>query len=48
MVNSKVASCHAAFCDISPYLFWGFDYAPSAMTETGKQLFVNTAWHMKQ
>jgi hypothetical protein len=28
------------------YLFWGFDYAPSAMTETGKRLFVNTAWHM--
>ncbi|MEA3397624.1 MAG: VWA domain-containing protein [Chloroflexota bacterium] len=28
------------------YLLWGFNAGPATMTETGKQLFVNTAWHM--
>lgn len=28
------------------YLLWGFSFAPSDMTATGQQLFVNTAWHM--
>ena len=32
----------------SRYLLWGFNDGPQAMTETGRQLFINTAWHMKQ
>jgi len=27
------------------YLLWGFNYGPAAMTENGKELFVNTAWY---
>ena len=27
------------------YLLWGFNYGPTAMTENGKELFVNTAWY---
>jgi Mg-chelatase subunit ChlD len=30
------------------YLLWGFGRAPSDMTETGRRVFVNTAWHIKQ
>jgi len=29
-----------------PNLLWGFDGSPDAMTETGKKLFVNAAWHI--
>ncbi|MCD6345660.1 MAG: VWA domain-containing protein [Anaerolineae bacterium] len=28
------------------YLLWGFNAGPVTMTETGRRLFVNTAWHM--
>ena len=29
------------------YLLWGFDGSPEAMTETGKELFVNLAWYIE-
>ena len=29
------------------YVLWGFDGSPEAMTETGKELFVNLAWYME-
>jgi hypothetical protein len=37
---------HYQLIEESPHLLWGFNDGPQTMTQTGKQVFINTVWHM--